>query len=194
VELALAGEPAAAGASEFFDLASELDESLLETQTAVEADTQMVGGDEEHTLEEIFKAFKKGVEQQVDSGDYETHYNLGIAYKEMGLVEEAIGEFQISAKDPKRVLECCSMLGLCFKEKGMTNLALKWFQKGLEGPNQGDEERTNGLKYDLAALHMEMGDYSKAMDLFSDVYGMNAKYREVSSKIKELEKLMVHGK
>jgi tetratricopeptide (TPR) repeat protein len=192
LELVPEGKPAG-GSSEFFDLASDLDESLLETQTAVEADPDLAGGDDEHSLEEIFKAFKKGVEQQVDSGDYETHYNLGIAYKEMGLVEEAIGEFQIASKDPRRLLECCSMLGLCFKEKGMTNLALKWYQKGLESPHK-DEERRNGLKYDLAGLHMEMGDYARAMELFTDVYGMNAKYRDVSQKIRELERLMVHGK
>ncbi|MGH9361663.1 MAG: tetratricopeptide repeat protein, partial [Thermoanaerobaculia bacterium] len=150
LEMVPEGKPAG-GSSEFFDLASDLDESLLETQTAVEADPDLAGGEDEHSLEEIFKAFKKGVEQQVDSGDYETHYNLGIAYREMGLVEEAIGEFQIASKDPRRLLECCSMLGLCFKEKGMTNLALKWYQKGLESP-QKDEEKRNGLKYDLAGL------------------------------------------
>ncbi len=179
------------GGGGFFDLASELDESLFEAQTVVEDDAS--GAGDEHSLEEIFKAFKKGVEQQVDAADYETHYNLGIAYKEMGLIEEAIGEFQIAAKDPKRLLECCSMLGLCFKEKGMTNLALKWYQRGIESPSPGDEQY-QGLKYDLAGLYMEMGDYQKAMELFTDVYGANAKYRDVSQKIKELERLIVHGK
>lgn len=111
----------------------------------------------------------------------------------MGLIEEAIGEFQIAAKDPRRLLECCSMLGLCFKEKGMTNLALKWYQRGIESPYH-DEEQYQGLKYDLAALYMEMGDYARAMELFTDVYGANAKYRDVSQKIKELERLIVHGK
>lgn len=181
------------GGGEFFDLASELDETLFEAQTVVEDQAPAAAADDEHSLEEIFKAFKKGVEQQVDATDYETHYNLGIAYKEMGLIEEAIGEFQIAAKDPKRLLECCSMLGLCFKEKGMTNLALKWYQRGLESPHR-DDERYQGLKYDLAALYMEMGDYARAMELFTDVYGANAKYRDVSQKIKELERLIVHGK
>jgi tetratricopeptide (TPR) repeat protein len=183
----------AGGAGEFFDLSSELDESLFEAQTAVETASSGFFGDDEHSLEEIFKAFKKGVEQQVEATDYETHYNLGIAYKEMGLLEEAIGEFQTAAKDPRRLLECCSMLGMCFREKGMTNLALKWYQRGLESPNQ-KEEAYQGLKYDLAALHMEMGDYARAMELFSDVYGANAKYRDVSSKVRELERLIAHGK
>ncbi len=181
-------------AAEFFDLSSEIDESLFETQTAVEPELgDAAMGEEEHSLEEIFKAFKKGVEQQVDAADYETHYNLGIAYKEMGLIEEAIGEFQIAAKDSNRLLECCSMLGICFKEKGMTNLAVKWYQRGLESPGK-DDEHCQGLKYDLAALYMEMGDYARAQELYTDVYGVNAKYREVSDKIRELEKLIAQEK
>jgi tetratricopeptide (TPR) repeat protein len=189
-----ATKASAGGGGEFFDLSSELDESLFEAQTAVEdAAPVPTVSDDEHSLEEIFKAFKKGVEQQVEATDYETHYNLGIAYKEMDLVEEAIGEFQVAAKDPKRLLQCCSMLGICFKEKGMTNLALKWYQRGIDSPNYKDEEY-QGLKYDVAVLHMEMGDYARARDLFTDVYGMNAKYRDVSQKLKELERLIVHGK
>ena len=90
------------------------------------------------SLEEIFREFKKGVEQQLSAEDYETHYNLGIAYKEMGLVDEAIGEFQLASKDAARAVECCSMLGHCFLEKGMPQLAIKWFRKGLEAPAIGD--------------------------------------------------------
>jgi tetratricopeptide (TPR) repeat protein len=185
-----AAEASEGGAAEFFDLSSEIDESLFETQTAVEVDlAESAPGEEEHSLDEIFKAFKKGVEQQVEETDYETHYNLGIAYKEMGLIEEAIGEFQIAAKDTKRLVQCCSMLGICFREKGMTNLAVKWYQRGLESPSDDDEEY-QGLKYDLAVLYMEMGDYARSQELFTDVYGVNAKYRDVSKKIKEIEKLI----
>ena len=92
----------------------------------------MAGPEGEASLEDIFREFKKGVEQQLSAEDYETHFNLGIAYKEMGLVDEAIGEFQLASKDPARAVECCSMLGLCFLEKGMPQLAIKWYRKGLE--------------------------------------------------------------
>ena len=115
---------------DFFDLAAELEEGLLNVQSAVEEDRPPDG--QNYSIEEILSDFKKGVDKQLGSEDYDTRYNLGIAYKEMGLIDEAIAEFQISAKDPKRLLECCSMLGLCFVEKGMHKLAVKWYQKGLE--------------------------------------------------------------
>src|SRR5437899_9065905 len=142
-----------------------------------------------HSLDEIFKAFKKGVEQQVDSQDYETHYNLGIAYKEMGLVDEAIGEFQYAARDPARTVECCEILGLCFREKGMPQLALKWYQKGLDMPNLGEHEGA-GLRYDVAEVFREQGDYKKAMQLYTEVYGLDSTYRDVAGKIKEMKKLL----
>jgi len=164
----------------FFDLAAELESELEE-----EGD-QIALSEEEQSLEEIFKEFKKGVEQQLDSEDYDTHYNLGIAYKEMGLIDEAIGEFQLASKDPKRAVECASMLGLCFLEKGMPQLAIKWYRKGLEMPEITEEEHV-GLLYDLGSAYVEVGDTDNAQKAFMEVYGMNTNYRDVVTRIKQLE-------
>ena len=138
------------------------------------------------SLEEIFREFKKGVEQQLSAEDYETHYNLGIAYKEMGLVDEAIGEFQLASKDAGRAVECCSMLGHCFLEKGMPQLAIKWFRKGLEAPGIA-ELATAGMLYDLAQVYQDTGDTDSAYRTFQEVYGLNANYRDVVRRVKELD-------
>jgi tetratricopeptide (TPR) repeat protein len=174
---------------DFFDLAGELDRSLAEAQVAVDTQEQESIEGPGHSLDEIFKAFKKGVEQQVDSQDYETHYNLGIAYKEMGLVDEAIGEFQYAARDPSKTVDCCGILGLCFLEKGMPQLALKWYQKGLEMPNLGEHEAV-GLRYDIAEVYREQGDYKRAIQSYTEVYGLDSTYRDVAAKIRELKKLL----
>ncbi|HEX8171641.1 MAG TPA: tetratricopeptide repeat protein [Thermoanaerobaculia bacterium] len=164
----------------FFDLAAELESELAEDEEQISL------SEEEQSLEEIFKEFKKGVEQQLDSEDYDTHYNLGIAYKEMGLIDEAIGEFQLASKDPKRAVECASMLGLCFLEKGMPQLAIKWYRKGLEMPEITEEEHV-GLLYDLGAAYQEVGDTDNAQRSFMEVYGMNSNYRDIVTRIKALE-------
>jgi pilus assembly protein FimV len=166
---------------DFFDLAAELEEELQE-----EADELVSLKDEEQSLEEIFKEFKKGVEQQLDSEDYDTHYNLGIAYKEMGLIDEAIGEFQLASKDPKRVIECCSMLGLCFLEKGMPQLSIKWYRKGLEVPEIKEDEHL-GLMYDLGSAYVETGDTESAHKAFVEIYGIRSNYRDIANRIKQLE-------
>ena len=168
----------------FFNLAAELEKELDEEE-APQAPA-LEGAGEEVSLEEIFREFKRGVEQQLSPEDYETHYNLGIAYKEMGLTDEAIGEFQIAAKDPARAVECCSMLGLCFVEKGLAPLAIQWFQKGLENPKIRDEERW-GVQYDLAGVLEQTGDAARAYETYLAIYGENSNYRDVAARVKALE-------
>jgi pilus assembly protein FimV len=168
------------------DLGAELD-NLFGAQAAVEepaphAETSALG---DAGLEEIFKEFKKGVDKQLGKEDYDTRYNLGIAYKEMGLIDEAIAEFQLAAKDEARLLECASMLGICFMEKGMPKLAMKWFEKGLDTPNRRDEEY-QALRYDLAVAHEAAGDTQRALSLYTELYGQDASFRDVATKLREL--------
>src|SRR4030095_13135392 len=85
---------------DFFDLAGELDRSMDDEQEKTDAAAKDALDGQAHTFEDIFAAFRKGVEQQVDSNDFDTHYNLGIAYKEMGLMDEAIRQFHFAARDP----------------------------------------------------------------------------------------------
>lgn len=174
---------------DFFDLAAELEDGFLNVQNAVEEERPQDG--QNYSLEEILTDFKKGVEKQLGSEDYDTRYNLGIAYKEMGLIDEAIAEFQIASKDSRRFLECCSMLGLCFVEKGMPKLALKWYQKGLETQGHGEEEY-QGLRFDLAHAYEVMGEMDKALEIYYEVYGANANYRNVAKKIKEIQEQVKH--
>jgi tetratricopeptide (TPR) repeat protein len=168
------------------DLGSELGE-LFGAQSAVDEAAGPGSATElgDSGLADIFKEFKKGVDKQLGKEDYDTRYNLGIAYKEMGLVDEAIAEFQLAAKDETRLLECASMLGICFLDKGMPRLAVKWFEKGLNVPGRSDEEY-QGLRYDLAVAHEASGETDKALSLFTDLYGQDANFRDVAAKVREL--------
>jgi tetratricopeptide (TPR) repeat protein len=168
---------------EFFNFAGELQSEMRQESHPPEAAIDASG--REVPLEEIFREFKKGVEQQLSPEDYETHYNLGIAYKEMSLTDEAISEFQRAAKSPQYAVECCSMLGLCFLEKGMPQLAIKWYKKGLDAPNISDDDRL-GLQYDLASVYAGLGDRDNAYRTFLEIYGSNASFRDVGERLKEL--------
>ena len=181
--------PAAEAPASPFDggnLETELDE-LFGAQAAVEEPPAEAASTElgDAGLADIFKEFKKGVDKQLGKEDYDTRYNLGIAYKEMGLIDEAIAEFQLAAKDLNRTLECSSMLGICFMEKGMPKLAVKWFEKGLKAEGRTDEEY-QGLRYDLAMAHEAAGETDKALHLFTDLYGQNANFRDVAAKVRDL--------
>jgi tetratricopeptide (TPR) repeat protein len=169
---------------EFFNFADE-----LHTELRKEGETAPTEEGREVSLEEIFRDFKKGVEQQLSPEDYETHYNLGIAYKEMGLTDEAIGEFQLAAKDPLHAVECCAMLGLCFLEKGLPQLAVKWYRKGLDTVGIKDDDRL-GLQYALAGVLEQIGDAEGAYRTYLEIFSSNAAYRDVPARIKELRPIV----
>ena len=118
--------------------------------------------------------------------DYDTHFNLGIAYREMGLLDEAIGEFQLAAKDDRYVVDSSSLLGICFLEKGLPELAVRSYRKGLESPSIS-ADATLGLLYDMGNAYMSLGDSEAAYKTFVEVYGLNSHYRDVSTKLQELK-------
>ncbi|HEX7723809.1 MAG TPA: tetratricopeptide repeat protein [Pyrinomonadaceae bacterium] len=148
-------------------------------------------------LAEIFEEYRVSAESETNgNGDYETHYNLGLAYQEMDLFEEALEEFQmaISLVSPDdgspRYLQCCNLLGHCFMQKGVPQLAVKWFNKGLNSPNTSDDER-QALRFDLAAAYEQAGDLNQAKNLFTEIYGVNVSYRGVNERLKSLESRML---
>src|SRR5208337_4354467 len=106
-------------------------------------------------LKEVFEEFRAELgEMGAEDEDLETHYNLGIAFREMGLLEEAIGEFQKVAKANdcgkafRYAMQCCTLLGLAFMEKGQPSIAAIWYERALQTPGI-DAESKLALRYDL---------------------------------------------
>jgi len=184
---AASAEPGAEGVfeseAEFFDLASELEKELGEGEDLLEDE---LVAPEEQSLEEIVEGFKKGMAETLSAEDFDTHYNLGIAYREMGLIDEAISEFQLAAKDPRYLVDCCSLLAACFVEKGFPELAIKWYNEGLSSPIITEDE-TLGLVYELGDLFMTIGETEEARLRFVEIYGVNSGYRDVGTKLEQLD-------
>ena len=146
-------------------------------------------------LAEIFEEYRVSSEadgEAAANGDYETHYNLGLAYKEMDLFEDALEEFQIASTlttpgdGSPRYLQCCNLLGHCFMQTGVPEVAVKWLTKGLNVPNISDEERM-ALTYELGAAYEQAGDLDHALESFTEVYGVNVSYRNVNERLKMLK-------
>jgi tetratricopeptide (TPR) repeat protein len=135
---------------------------------------------------EIFQEFKKGLEKELGEEDSETRYNLGIAYKEMGLVDDAITEFQQARSDPKRFVQSSTMLGVCYMEKGLYPLAIETLNGVMKEMND-KEEAYWAVKYELAEAHEKNNDLREALALFSDVYGWDATFRNVSERVSRVK-------
>jgi hypothetical protein len=170
---------------DFFDLAAELERELVEDDGSRAGPQPGGAAPQEQSLEEIVEGFKKGVAENLSPEDYDTHFNLGIAYREMGLLDEAIGEFQLASKDVEHLVECCSMLGICFLDKGLPELAVKWYKRGLEVPNL-IEDRQLGLLYDMGNALALAGDRDAAYKTFVEIYGINSNYRDIVAILQEL--------
>jgi pilus assembly protein FimV len=145
-------------------------------------------------LKEVFDEFRAELgEMGAEDEDLETHYNLGIAFREMGLLEEAIGEFQKVAKASDRgrpfryTMQCCTLLGLAFMEKGQPAIAAIWYERALQTPGM-DPESTLALRYDLGVAQESAGEPVAALKSFSQVYAMNIDYRDVADRIAALQK------
>ncbi|MGA2814498.1 MAG: tetratricopeptide repeat protein, partial [Candidatus Acidiferrum sp.] len=145
-------------------------------------------------LKEVFDEFRAELGEMGSEGeDLETHYNLGVAYREMGLLEEAISEFQKVAQACDRgqhfryAMQCCTLLGLAFIEKGQPGMAAIWYERALQTPGLGPDS-VLALRYDLGVAQESAGDHEAALKSFSHVYAMNIDYRDVAERISALQK------
>jgi tetratricopeptide (TPR) repeat protein len=127
-----------------------------------------------------------------NEADYETHFHTATAYKEMGLLEDSIREFQdafnlVRADDgTKRFFQCCNLLGHCFMEKQMPNLALMWFRRALETADLHEEEK-QGVLYEIANAYEKGGEDEKALQYFEQIYAVNVDYRDVGTRLEKLQ-------
>ncbi|HEV7969224.1 MAG TPA: tetratricopeptide repeat protein [Candidatus Acidoferrales bacterium] len=151
------------------------------------------GGTLSGPLGDLFEEFRSELGEAKDDEDPETHYNLGIAYREMGLLEEAISEFQKVASSADKgpafryAMQCSTLLGLAFMEKGQPAIAAIWYERALKTPGL-DQESILALRYDLGVAQELAGDTHAAFNSFSQVYAMNIDYRDVSERIALLGK------
>jgi tetratricopeptide (TPR) repeat protein len=146
----------------------------------------------ESDVMDIFNEFKKGLDQELEEEDYETHYNLGIAYKEMGLIDDAIREFQSSRKDPQRFVFSSNMLGVCYMEKGLFPLAIDVLKDAIDKMEDHGEGYW-AMKYELAEAYEKNGNFKEALGLYMQVYGWNSKFRSISDKINQLKTSIVES-
>ncbi|HZQ92409.1 MAG TPA: tetratricopeptide repeat protein [Terriglobales bacterium] len=148
--------------------------------------------EEKSVLSDLFEEFKEGVEEATpEDEDPQTHYNLGVAFKEMGLLDEAIGELQKvcraldnGAEFSDRV-QAYTWLANCFVEKGVPQASIKWFERAIKSPGV-DEETRMAIRYEMGAAHEAAGDKKAALQQFMEVYGSNIDYRDVAERIKAL--------
>ncbi|MCK4739869.1 MAG: tetratricopeptide repeat protein [Deltaproteobacteria bacterium] len=134
--------------------------------------------EDDDTVEEL----KAGIGEQLSKEDNETHFNLGIAYMEMEMVEEAITEFKITLKSPGFEYEAKTRLGMSYMNIGDFDESIDFYKQAIEVENRSDDE-IKGAMYELALVYEAAGRGDEAMETFKAVSEMDANFREVSDKL-----------
>jgi pilus assembly protein FimV len=145
-------------------------------------------------LSEMFGELKQELEEEVAAGDDdpETHYNLGVAFREMGLLDEAIAELQKVCTSIERgkpfsqPVQTYTWLAQCFLDKGVPEAAIRWYAKALSIPGL-DEEARVAINYELGSACETAQDKPAALRHFTEVYGANIDYRDVAERIQALK-------
>jgi len=145
-------------------------------------------------LSQMFGELKQELEENAAAGDEdpETHYNLGVAFREMGLLDEAIAELQKVCNAVERgypfsqLVQAYTWLAQCFLDKGVPDAAIRWYEKALAIPDLDAEART-AIHYELGAACESADDKPAALGHFTQVYGANIDYRDVSERIQALK-------
>ena len=144
-------------------------------------------GDEERDFQDMLARFRQGIDENIDEADFQSHYDLGVAFKEMGLLDEAIAELQKALRAPESKQRTSEALGVCFFEKGAHAVAESVLRRGLELPAARDEERL-GILYWLGRALEAQGKGAEARELYRRVFAANIRFMDVGERVKALAK------
>jgi tetratricopeptide (TPR) repeat protein len=176
-EIAAEGDGAPA-----FDLAAELSDALRDEPEA----PARGGATEEDGFASLFSEFKRGVSRTLGEGDVETHFDLGIAYREMGLLDDAIGEFRYALGSSTRRLDALHMMGLCALDVGRAADAIGHLEQALASPDV-PAEREVALRFDLGRAYELQGDRDRALVALQRVVELDAEFQDAAERIDALQ-------
>jgi tetratricopeptide (TPR) repeat protein len=143
-------------------------------------------GNEEADFADMLRKFKAGVAENVEDEDYQSHYDLGVAYKEMGLVDEAIAEFQKALRGPEKRVRTYESIGQCFIEKGQHAMAATILARALGEKGQTDDQLV-GVLYLLGRSNEALGKGEEAMQFYQRVFVVDITFQDVADRLNALE-------
>jgi len=173
---------------EFVNLGDLLrgDEAPKSTRMVVEEHAP--SGDEQADFADMLKRFKRGIAENVDEEDHQSHYDLGVAFKEMGLLDEAIAEFQKALRGTEQRTRTYEALGQCFLERSQFDVAVTILQRALVDGRAGDEQLV-GVLYLLGYATEALDRYEDALTYYQRVFGVDIQFRDVADRIRTLERV-----
>ena len=177
---------AAAATGDFVDLGSMVFEEENRRDTRMRVNRrEPQDQDEQREFHEILEQFKRGIDQNLDSDDYEAHYDLGVAFKEMGLLDEAIAEFQKALRSPEGRLRTSEALGMAFFERGQHAACEAVLRRAVDSVPGGDDSKI-GLLYWLGRASEALGKEADAISSYERAMVIDISFMDLSKRVQRL--------
>lgn len=179
-------EPAPVSEDGFVNLGDWLRDDEGPKDTRMVVDEKEPTGDEDADFADMLKKFKQGVAENVDAEDYQSHYDLAIAFKEMGLLDEAIAGFQKALGSKQNRLPTYEALGECFLEKGQAKMAGAILNRAINETNTTDDHLV-GVLYLLGRAAEEQGQAAQALEYYQRVFVIDIQFKDVADRMAALD-------
>ncbi|MDX1492509.1 MAG: tetratricopeptide repeat protein [Longimicrobiales bacterium] len=181
-----AAPPSGGGDGQYVDLgAMILGGSSDEKSTRFTVAYEEPSGDEEADFAKMLSQFKEKVSENLDSSDVRAHYDLGTAYKEMGLLDEAITSFQAALRASANHLPTYEMMGQTFIEMGQPEAAVRSLERALTTADTVEDELV-GIYYYLGRAYEELDNKGSAVDYYDRVFALDINFADVTERLREL--------
>lgn len=142
----------------------------------------------EKELMTIVSDFKKSIKEKIPQEDYQIHLQLGLAFMEQDLIDEAIEEFNIAAKDKNLTLECLTLISHSHRLKGNAEEAESWLNRAIKLVAPGTDQYF-ALMFDLGMIYEQNKEFDKALGIYRDIQSWNPTYQSVGERINRLQGL-----
>jgi tetratricopeptide (TPR) repeat protein len=142
-------------------------------------------GDEDVDFAGMLSKFKAKVAQHITRDDARASYDLGTAYREMGLLDEAIGMFQQALRAQPGHLASLEMLGQCFLDRDEPHVAVRVLERAL-AHGTAVEDDFLGIYYFLGVSHERAGNRDEAREFYEKVFSLDINFKDVTDRLREL--------
>ncbi|MEP7002376.1 MAG: tetratricopeptide repeat protein [bacterium] len=184
--LSIPATPPPTSDHEYINLGDWLRDDEAPKDTRMVVDEEEPTGDEEADFQDMLKKFKQGIADNVEDEDHQSHYDLGVAFKEMGLLDEAISEFQKALRAPSNRVPTYEALGLCFIEKEQYPMAATILGRALHEPGMS-ESQLIGVLYLLGRCAQQRGQRDAAIEYYQRVFVVDIQFQDVGERLAAVE-------
>jgi tetratricopeptide (TPR) repeat protein len=171
---------------EFVNLGDWLRDDDAPKDTRMVVEEKEPTGDEEADFQDMLRKFKQGIAENVEEEDHQSHYDLGVAYKEMGLLDEAIAEFQKALRGPSNRVPTYEALGQCFMEKEQVPMAATILSRALHEKGVSDDQLV-GVLYLLGRCAEIRGQRDQALEYYHRVFVVDIQFKDVGERLATIE-------